>query len=180
MCGRYSLTLSDSKKGKQIRQRAEKLSLIYKEGDIFPGDQVLCMIPAGSKIDLAVMKWGIASRSFLINARYETLQDRPTFRDMKEKRCAVVSNGFYEWDKDKKKYYVHTDEEFLYLACIFNERNELLILTEAADEDFAKVHDRSPIVMDQSEMLRFIHNEPGTIAKKDLVFETEEDELKLF
>jgi len=180
MCGRYSFKLSDSKKGKQISQRAEKLSLIYKEGDIFPGDQVLCMIPSGSKIDLAVMKWGVSSRSFLINARYETLDDRPTFSEMKDKRCAVISNGFYEWDKDKKKYYVHTSDEFIYLACIFNSRNELLILTEAADEAFSRVHDRSPIVMDQSEMLRFIHNERGTISKKDLVFEMEEEELKLF
>ncbi len=180
MCGRYSFTLSDSKKGKQIRQRAEKLSLIYKEGDIFPGDQVLCMIPAGSKIDLAVMKWGVTSKSFLINARYETLDDRPTFAEMKEKRCAVAANGFYEWDPDKRKFYVHTKDEIIYLACIFNSRNELLILTEAADEEFSRVHDRSPIIMDQSEMLRFIHGERATIAKKDLVFEAEEEELKLF
>ena len=75
MCGRYEFNVSSSKKGKQIKERAEKLNLVYKEGEVFPDDDVLCIIPVESKIDLKVMKWGIRNKSFQINARMESLED---------------------------------------------------------------------------------------------------------
>jgi putative SOS response-associated peptidase YedK len=180
MCGRYDFGLSSSKKGKQIRERAEKMNLVFKEGEVFPNDDVLCMIPVGSKIDLSVKKWGIKNKSFQINARVESLDDRPSYASMKDKRCAVICNGFYEWDSDKNKYYVNTEDEYIYLACIFNDADELLILTKAAEGDFARIHSRTPIIMDQGEMLRFIHNETGTIREKKLHFQIKDDELKLF
>ena len=180
MCGRFEFALSDTKKGKQIREQAEKLQLTFKEGEVFPGDTVLCIIPKESKIDLSAMKWGIQNKSFQINARVESLEDKPSYKDMKERRCAVIADGFYEWDKDKNKYYIHTDDEYIYLACIFNEKNELLILTEASEGEFSKIHHRSPVIMNQSEMLKYIHNERGTFIKKDLIFERTDDEMKLF
>ncbi|MBQ2584206.1 MAG: SOS response-associated peptidase family protein, partial [Erysipelotrichaceae bacterium] len=103
MCGRYNFKTSDSRKGKQLKERARKLNLTYKEGEIFPSDNVLCIIPAESKIDLTTMKWGIQNRSFQINARVESLNDKPSYAEIKNKRCAVICNGFYEWDKEKKK-----------------------------------------------------------------------------
>ena len=180
MCGRYQFLLSDSRKGRQLKERAEKLHLSFKEGEIFPNDDVLCIIPMESKIDLKVMKWGIHGRSFQINARVESLNDKISYREMKDRRCAVISNGFYEWDKEKKKYYIHTEDEFVYLACIFNENDELLILTKAAEGGFQKIHERCPMIMDQSEMLKYIHNEEGAFAEKDLVFEKKEDTIALF
>ena len=180
MCGRFEFDLSSSKKGKQIRERAEKMNLVFKQGEVFPNDDVLCIIPVGSKIDLSVKKWGIQNKSFQINARMESIEDRPSYRSMKENRCAVVCNGFYEWDAEKKKYYVHGDEEYMYLACIFNEENELLIITEASEGEFARIHSRTPVIMDQPEMLKYIHNEKGIFRKKKLVFDLKDDELKLF
>ena len=106
MCGRYQFGLSSSNKSNQIKEKAQKLNLVYKQGEIFPTDKVLCIIPIESKIDLSVMKWGINSKSLLINARVETIQDRPTYNAIKDNRCAVICNGFYEWDKYKNKYYI--------------------------------------------------------------------------
>ncbi len=180
MCGRFQLELSDSRKGKQLKQKAAKLNLIYKEGEVFPGDDVLCIIPMESKIDLRTMKWGIRNRSFQINARIESMDDRPSYAEMKDRRCAVVSNGFYEWDGEKKKYYIHTEDEFIYLACIFNDKNELLVLTKASEGDFAKIHSRIPIVMNQQEMLLYIHNQSGFFSKKKFIFEVKDDEIRLF
>ena len=180
MCGRYEFNLLDDDKSKQIKQRAEKLNLIYKQGEIFPNDDVLCMIPNESKIDLSVMKWGIKSKAFQINARLETINDKPTYDEFKNNRCAVISNGFYEWDKDKNKYYIHTSDELIYLACIFNSKNELLIITKAATNDFKHIHDRIPIIMNQEEMLKYIHNQDFTFSSKQLIIENKDDELKLF
>ena len=155
------------------------MDLVYKEGEIFPNDPVLCIIPMESKIDLSVMKWGIAKHGFQINARMESLQDRPTYTDMKDRRCAVVCSGFYEWDKDKRKYLVTTGDEVFYLGCIFNQDNELLVLTQAADETFARIHERMPLILDQKEMIAFIHHRDILTGKKELEFKPEDD-LRLF
>ena len=180
MCGRYEFTLKEDNKAKQIKQRSEKLNLIYKEGEIFPNDNVLCIIPVENKIDLSVMKWGINTKSFQINARMETINDRNTYDEYKNNRCAVICNGFYEWDKNKNKYYISTDDDYVYLACIFNSNNELLIITKASNSSLKHIHDRMPIIMNQSEMLRYIHNEDFTFNNKNLIIENIDENIKLF
>ncbi len=180
MCGRFQLDIPSSKKGRQIKERAEKMKLVFSEGEVFPGDDVLCMIPVESKIDLKVMKWGMQGKSFQINARVESLEDKISYSSMKDKRCAVLCSGFYEWDGNRDKYLITTDDELFYLACVFNDRNELLIITQAADEEFSRIHHRCPIVMDQAEMLKFIHNEDAVFSKKKLSFEKQEKEITLF
>ena len=178
MCGRFEFSLKDDKKGKQIKERAEKLNLVYKEGEIFPTDQVLCIIPVENKIDLSVMKWGINNKSLQINARKESIDDKPSYNEIRNNRCAVICNGFYEWNKQKDKFYISGDDEYMYLACIFNNNKELLIITQAADGEFLNIHDRIPLIMNQEEMLRFIHNEDGLIKDKKLTF-TSMNEISL-
>lgn len=180
MCGRFHFGILPDKKGEQIKQRAEKLNLVYKQGEIFPTDNVLCIIPKESKIDLSVMKWGINSKSLLINARVETIEDRPTYNAIKNNRCAVICNGFYEWDKQKNKYYINFDEEYMYLACIFNEENELVILTQASSGEFENIHDRVPIIMNQEEMINYIHSKKDIFEKKKLIINKVDEDMKLF
>ena len=180
MCGRFEFSLKDDKKGKQIRERAEKLNLVYKEGEIFPTDQVLCIIPAENRIDLSVMKWGINNRSLQINARKESIDDRPSHKEIRNNRCAVICNGFYEWNRQKDKFYVSCDDEYMYLACIFNSKKELLIITQASDGEFSKIHERIPMIMNQEEMLKYIHNEDAVFTRKKLKIEKKNDDLKLF
>ena len=180
MCGRYEFNLLDDEKSKQIKQRAEKLNLIYKQGEIFPNDDVLCIIPYETKIDLCVMKWGIKSKAFQINARLETINDKTTYDEFKNNRCAVICNGFYEWDKDKNKYLISIDDSLIYLACIFNNKHELLIITKSANDDFKHIHDRMPIIMNKDEMLKFIHNQDFTFSNKQLIIENVDDNVKLF
>ena len=180
MCGRFRFGILPNEKGNQIKQRAEKLNLVFKQGEIFPTDEVLCIIPKQSEIDLSVMKWGIKSKSLLINARIETINDRPTYNAIKYNRCAIICNGFYEWDKQKNKYYISFEEEYMYLACIFNENNELVILTQASSGEFEKIHDRIPIIMNQDEMISYIHNKKDIFFKKGLIVNKVDEDIKLF
>lgn len=180
MCGRFEFTLHDDKKGKQIKERAEKLNLIYKQGEVFPTDKVLCIIPVENKIDLSTMKWGINNKSLQINARKETIEDKLTYKEINNNRCAVICNGFYEWDKDKNKYLITFEDDYVYLACIFNNNKELLIITQNADDDFKRIHDRFPMVMNQEEMLKYVHGESGIFKKKKISINKVNDDLKLF
>ena len=179
MCGRYEFALKDDKKGRQIKNKAKEMNLVYKQGEIFPGDEVLCIVPKKDKIDLESKKWGLSSNR-QINARIESLRTNPFYSKMLSNRCAVICNGFYEWDPDKRKHYISSDNEYIYLACIYNDNNELLIITRDSYSDFKKIHDRIPIIMNQKEMLEYIHGKDIDIAKKDLKISDLDNDIKLF
>ena len=180
MCGRFHFGIIPNEKGKEIKERIEKLNLVFKTGEIFPTDNILCVIPKENKTDLSVMKWGIKANSLIINAKVETIDDRLTFKSIKYNRCAVISNGFYEWDNEKNKYYITTSDDYIYLACIFNENKELVILTKAATNDFKHIHSRMPIIMNKQEMFRYIHNEDYSFEKKELNISQISQEISLF
>ena len=97
MCGRYHFGINPSKKGKQIKERAEKLNLVYKQGEIFPNDKVLCIVPAESKVDLSVMKWGVQNKSLQINARMESIEDKPSYKEIKNNRSPSNAEPVGKW-----------------------------------------------------------------------------------
>lgn len=180
MCGRYQVSIEEDSKGKKIKQRAEQLNLSYSQGEIFPTNKVLCYVSNSSIIDLASMKWGINNNSLQINARYESLDDKPLYSRMKNNRCAVIATGFYEWDKEKRKYFVHTNDKYIYLACIFNDNNELLIITKEADDSFSKVHNRIPIIMNEEEMNDYLSSKKPIITEKAIIIDDINEQTSLF
>ena len=170
MCGRYEFLLSESKIAKQIKQRAERFHLHFQEGEIFPGNSILCTVTKFDKIDLKTFKWGIQTNSFQINARKESL-NKIYYQKMLNNRCAIICNGFYEWDKNKIKYYIHTEDEIIYLAGIYNDNNELLIITKPASQKMLDIHERMPIIMNQKEMLEYLHKNNLEVSEHELIIE---------
>ena len=169
MCGRYQLNISYSDLSKSIMEQVNDLSLDFKQGEIFPGDNVLVIVPRKDKITLSVMKWGIKDKNLRINARIETINNSLYYRDIVVNHCAVIASGFYEWDKDKHKYYFKSQNEYLYLAAIYNKNNELLILTKDADRYMNNIHERMPVIMNKQEMLDYVHNIETDFSMKELI-----------
>ena len=181
MCGRYQFKILPSNIGKQIKEKADELSLQYKQGEIFPNDYVLVIIKYKDKLTMKSLRWGILNDHFMINARLETINNNNNnyYKDMKNNRCVVIANGFYEWDKDKNKYYFQTNDEYIYLAAIYNDDN-LLIITKDADESMNNIHDRMPIILNQDEMLKYILEDELIITYKELTISNINNEIKLF
>ncbi|HEY5575430.1 MAG TPA: SOS response-associated peptidase family protein [Clostridiaceae bacterium] len=140
MCGRY--TLFTDRELKEIDDIIQQLSNdpnrnMMKTGDICPTDIVPVLTTAMGRAVPHLFTWGFPSfhgKRVIINARSETIHEKPMFSASVEKRrCAVPSTGFYEWDPQKKKFlYNMPDSPVLFMAGIYNQfegENRFVILT---------------------------------------------------
>ena len=109
--------------------------------------------PAGRHMDPAI--WGFTSpgRAPLFNARAETIETRPSFRDaFRGHRCLVPASGFYEWRATDRHpfYFERGDGHPLAFAGIWKRLGEHLqatILTTTPNADMGGIHDRMPVIL---------------------------------
>ena len=98
----------------------------------------------------------------MINARAETLAEKPSFRSaFKRRRCLVLADGFYEWEKletKKQPYYFQLrDKQPFAFAGLWEEwhspENEKIasctIITTNANELLQSIHNRMPVILEQ-------------------------------
>ena len=167
MCGRFILISPGRVLAAQFElQHEPELTPRY---NVAPTQQVpIIKIETSGGRQLEMLKWGLlpfwtkdASISTrLINARSETLSDKPAFRAaFKSRRCLIPSNGFYEWmkEKGKKQPYLFklTDGSLFAFAGLW-ERWEskdgvgiesCTIITTDANELVQPLHDRMPVIL---------------------------------
>lgn len=137
--------------------------------NIPPSSQILVARNALDRRELVTIKWGLVPswssepkiEYSTINARAETVADKPAFRSaFKHRRCLIAADGFYEWhvesDGHKQPYFINLvgDKPFAF-AGIW-ERWERggqalescsIIVTEANDL-MRSIHDRMPVILD--------------------------------
>jgi putative SOS response-associated peptidase YedK len=106
----------------------------------------------------------------MINARAETLAEKPAFRAaLKRRRCLIPASGFFEWrksGKDKVPTYIQAPERHpMALAGLWEEWNspddELIhsctIVTTAANDFMAPIHHRMPLILDAEAWEPWLH-----------------------
>ncbi len=166
MCGRYALTSSPE----VIAERFNLLWLpeISAHYNIAP-DQMIPVVlatPEGRRV--AHLKWGLipswatdpAMGARLINARAESLADKPAFRNAYRKRhCLIPADAFYEWKPigaRKQPYYIYMADKkpfamgglWEYWINAAGETVETCVLiTTDANELLAKFHGRMPLII---------------------------------
>lgn len=106
-----------------------------------------------------------------INARAETVTEKPTFRNaFEERRCLVLADGFYEWKgaRGSKQPYrvVRSDEEPFAMAGLWETREvngethqTTAIITTDANETVRPIHDRMPVILAPSEERRWLESD---------------------
>jgi putative SOS response-associated peptidase YedK len=124
-------------------------------------------IADGGQRELCQLKWGLvphwadgpAIGSRMINARAESVASKPAFRQaFKLRRCLVVADGFYEWQKNgrhKQPYYIRlTDDRPFGFAGVWErwsktgaEIESCSIITTDANELMAGIHNRMPVIV---------------------------------
>ena len=113
----------------------------------------------------------------LINARSETVAEKPAFRDaFRRRRCLIPADGFYEWKKEgtrKQPYRIHTGSLFAFAGLwekwqpAGEERvvYSCTILTTQANGRVAPIHDRMPVILHPSDYDRWLdpHSPPDQL-----------------
>jgi putative SOS response-associated peptidase YedK len=168
MCGRFTFQPTEAFYARfQITNRLDSLIARY---NIAPG-QMVPVIIANSPRRIVLMRWGLIphwakdekTAYKMINARVETLTQRPAFRSLlSHNRALVAASGFYEWQgegRDKTPYYIHPQEDqYIAFAGLYDvwprPDGEALytftIITTEADPFMAKLHNRMPVVLDRN------------------------------
>ena len=157
MCGRYQFF---DEKNERINSLISKLKEILPEerfnrltfGEVAPGQEVCIGVwnANNNRFGITTMTWGFpAGKKLLINARSETLEEKPMFRDCRP--CVIIAQGYYEWSKEpKEKYYFTVEETPLYMAGLYRyymDHYEFVILTEEAQLPEKAIHNRQPVIL---------------------------------
>jgi len=161
MCGRFALHSRDKINLPGLRTAAAPFEPHY---NIAPTQNVLAVANFGTGIEARLLSWGlIPSRSVdgkaFINARAETLEQRPSFSEsFRRRRCLIPADGFFEWKRngrDKRPFYFQAhDESLLAFAGIWDtwlNRGQLIvtcaIITTPANELVGELHNRMPAIL---------------------------------
>ncbi len=172
MCGRYTLTNPDPG---AIRLRFDLDEAVQLEEaprfNIAPTDPVLAVRRArDGRRDLGRLRWGLVPGRWaqkrsgrpLINARAETIQTQPAFREsFRERRCLIPADGFYEWRTDedgKQAIWISRPDRGLFafagLWAELEQEGETLhstaIVTCEPNELIQPIHNRMPVVLDRA------------------------------
>jgi len=190
MCGRFALTEPDP------AAIAEQFSVhhvpeLAPRYNIAPTQPVATVVrePEHGLNEIAVMRWGLIPAwakdpsigSRLINARGETVHEKPSFRAaLRRRRCLVLADGFYEWQKRpdgvKQPVFIRLKDDGLFALAGLWERwtepqsGEVLvtctIITTSPNELVAPLHNRMPVILpreDYDAWLDPARTDPATV-----------------
>jgi putative SOS response-associated peptidase YedK len=169
VCGRFSFAVKTRIIEESFDAVVEKGS--YKERYNCAPSQNLAVISNATPGELSYYRWGLIpgwakDASFgnkTINAKAETILEKPSFRNpFRKRRCLVPADSFYEWsrDADKKPWRIlMCDGSPFAMAGIwdswYNEEGEELrsfsIITTIANEIVAPIHHRMPVLLGNTE-----------------------------
>lgn len=172
MCGRFTLrtNMHDVAQAFDLPDVPE-LPFRY---NIAPTQEVAAirLEPEQNQRELSLLYWGLIPSwakdakmaSKLINARAETVAEKPSFRSaFTKRRCLIVADGFYEWQKladgKKQPFYIHCQDDkpfaFAGLWESWNGEGETIesctIITASANEVMQPLHDRMPVILSASD-----------------------------
>ncbi len=172
MCGRFTLSVNQEVLAQVFH--VEKIANLEPQYNIAPTQMVLTVLydSHNHKRELQRLRWGLIPSwakdpgmgARLINARSETVAEKPAFRSaFKRRRCLVVADGFYEWKQQegkKQPYYFHLrDRQPFGFAGLWEEWKSpegeeiksCTILTTQANELLQPLHDRMPVILPQED-----------------------------
>ena len=165
MCGRFTVRSNANVIANEFG--LSRLVDLIPHFNIAPTQLVATVRSLDGPRELVMLRWGLVPPwatelsigSRMINARSETVATKPSFKkSFLSRRCLVVADGFYEWQKidDKKQpFYIRLKSDRPFGFAGLWERNDrtgqpvetCTIITTTANELMAPLHDRMPVII---------------------------------
>ena len=169
MCGRFVgfRSLEELKENFPIDKADCKVTASY---NVAPSQEILAIINMAGENRLDKFHWGlvpfwakdISIGNRMINARSETIAEKPSFRNaFKKRRCLILADGFYEWKGEKghkqPMFITLPDRKPFAFAGLWETWNNksgsaplyksCTIITTQASETFSEIHHRMPVIL---------------------------------
>lgn len=174
MCGRFTLAAPIE----EIINRFEVEAFIKAEGylpnyNVAPSQSVLAIINNGICNKMGYLRWGLIPPwakdltvgNKMINARAETLAEKPSFRNAyKKKRCLIIADSFYEWKRDESNTKTPMriklkNNELFGMAGLWEQWKSpegkpifsCSVITTTPNELMKDIHNRMPVILKQED-----------------------------
>ncbi len=162
MCGRYTLTSAPETIAEAFH--LDRPPEHVPRYNIAPSQPIITIVtdPETRHRESRFMIWGLIPAwskdpsKGLINARAETVHEKPSFRSaLKRRRCLIPADGFYEWQKlerSKQPFYFHLrDRPVFAFAGLWESYQDIetcTIITTTANSLLEPIHDRMPVILE--------------------------------
>lgn len=168
MCGQFSISPDALRALETYAPLPFPLVDERKNETIFPGSSVPCLIGQDGRFQIVAMRFGIDYPGFkrrMINARAETVLDKPMFRDdFLHRRLCVPASSFYEWTVSKEKVaFFDPDEQTMFLAGFF-QNGQFILLTHPANASMRPFHHRMPLLLRADQVKDWLFDTQKAIA----------------
>ncbi|MBS1796143.1 MAG: SOS response-associated peptidase [Acidobacteria bacterium] len=170
MCGRFASRAKPEEVEREFKVGKLNPKIFEPRYNIAPTQTIAAVIESGGARIAGLLRWGLipawakddSMAARMINARAETLAEKPSFRSaFRARRCIVPASGFYEWAKKgagaKQPFYFYLKDKDLFgFAGLWEEwldkaTGELVetctIITTEANAVLEPVHDRMPVIL---------------------------------
>jgi putative SOS response-associated peptidase YedK len=170
MCGRFAQRSDPRRLAREFK--VDEVPQVEARYNVAPAQDILAVRESSDGREMAFLKWGLIPSwakdtsigARLINARSETVTEKPSFRQaFRQRRCIIPADGFYEWkrtDGKKQPFFFQMRNERPFGFAGLWERWEgqggeaidsCTILTTEANEVLRPVHDRMPVILHPQE-----------------------------
>lgn len=170
MCGRFTSKAKPEQLEREFKVGRLNHALFQPRYNIAPSQNIDVVLEENGERIIEKLKWGLIPSwakdpeigNRLINARAETLDEKPSFREaFKSRRCIIPASGFYEWQKTgkgaKQPFYFFLKEKDvfgfagLWEAWVDKNTGEEIetctIITTQANDEVMPVHERMPVIL---------------------------------
>jgi putative SOS response-associated peptidase YedK len=212
MCGRYTLKTPPDQWGQLLlplteQGRSNEDSQAWQSAwqpryNIAPTQNVLAIrLHDDQAWQVDSLRWGLVPNwaselsigNRMINARSETIDEKRSFSNaFKKRRCLIVADGYYEWQKlkqgGKQACWIHPQDDRVMCFAGLWERNtkatdsllkSCTIITTAASSDLSQIHDRMPAILSEEAAKIWMQPETELATVKQLLRPAEDGELSV-
>jgi len=191
MCGRYSITVPTNQLAERF-DAAPPTEAPAPHYNASPTQALPVLLNEGER-QIQLLRWGLiphwskdmSTAYKMINARSETLDEKPSYRDpFNKRRCLVLADGFYEWQKTGKgkipmRFTLKSGEPFAFAGLWENWKDPndpdgnwlrtFTIITGQPNSLVAPVHDRMPMILLPENEKAWLDNEAGPTIWHDIL-----------